>query len=320
VSPAEITVAIRDHATLLVFVNVLLLQLGLPVPAVPTLMIVGSLGLTYGYGAWLLALAVLASLIADLIWYAAGRALGYRVLSSLCRISINPGSCVTSAEGLFMRWGVWSLIVGRFVPGFSILGPPIAGSLRLPLPKFAMATALGAGVWAGGAIAAGWVLRNKVQLALNFMSEHFSVAVLVSVLAVGSWLGWALWKKHRFNALAAAPHATTQELASALASDSPPLVLDLRGAVLASTTDLIPGAVRTTLEDLPAAAAHWPKDRAIVTICACPQDATAVTAAHLLSTHGYKSVKALKGGYDAWTTYIASDVAAAASSNLRPCH
>ena len=81
-------------------------------------------------GAWLSRTGLsrrveLASVIADLLWYAAGRAFGYRVLSGLCRLSLNPASCVSATEERFMRWGVWSLVVAKFVPGFSTVAPPI---------------------------------------------------------------------------------------------------------------------------------------------------------------------------------------------------
>ena len=113
-----ITEVIQRAPVLVVFVNVLLAQLGLPVPAVPTLLVAGSLARSSGQAQQMLVAAVLASLIADWIWYLAGRAFGYRVLSGLCRLSINPGSCVSETEARFIRWGVWSLVIAKFIPAF----------------------------------------------------------------------------------------------------------------------------------------------------------------------------------------------------------
>ncbi|NMG77625.1 DedA family protein, partial [Aromatoleum diolicum] len=141
---SQITEAIQRDAVWVVFANVLLQQLGLPVPAVPTLLVAGSLAASSGQAGTMLVAAVAASVIADWIWYLAGRAFGYRVLSGLCRLSLNPDSCVSQTEARFVRWGVWSLVVAKFIPGFSTVAPPIAGSLRMPLTGFLLAAGAGA--------------------------------------------------------------------------------------------------------------------------------------------------------------------------------
>jgi membrane protein DedA with SNARE-associated domain/rhodanese-related sulfurtransferase len=300
----SITGAIQQSPVWVVFVNVLLQQLGLPLPAVPTLLVAGSLAGSSGQAVQMLTAAVLASLIADWIWYLAGRAFGYRVLSGLCRLSINPGSCVSETEARFIRWGVWSLVIAKFVPGFSTVAPPIAGSLRMPLPSFVAAAGLGAAIWAGAAILAGWLLRAEVQTALESMSRHGTAAITVVALGLCAWLAWKLWQKYRFEQLAAIPHITPAELMAALGSDAPPLLLDFRGDALIAQTGPIAGATQAHVDDLPQAVSHWPKDRHIVTLCACPEDATAVRAARSLTKLGYTSVRPLKGGYDAWMRHL----------------
>lgn len=297
---AQIADALQRDAVWVVFVNVLLQQLGLPVPAVPTLMVAGSLAASSGQAGALLAAAVLASVIADGVWYLVGRALGYRVLSGLCRLSINPGSCVSQTEERFLRWGVWSLVVAKFVPGFSTVAPPIAGTLRMGLPAFLIAAAAGAAAWAGAAIAAGWILREQVQTALAKLAANGTVALVVVGALLALWLGWKFWQKFRFERLAAIPHITPDELVAALASPMPPLVLDLRGPSMIAELGPIPGAAPASHDDLLAAVGAWPKAAPIVTLCACPDDAGAVQAAQALLRLGYVSVKPLRGGWEAW--------------------
>jgi len=291
---------LQGGAVWVVFGNVLLQQLGLPVPAVPTLLVAGSIAMSYGHMGQMLAAAVFASVLADWAWYLAGRAFGYKVLSGLCRLSINPGTCVSTAEALFMRWGAWSLIVAKFVPGFSTVAPPIAGSLQMPLSRFLVAAGIGAGLWAGAALVAGWVLRAKVQWAIDVLSRNGMVAVAAVALVLVSWLAWKLWQRRRFEQLAIMPHVTVAELRAALASDLPPLLLDLRGAAMVASAGPIHGALTVKLEDLPAAVGAWPKEHPIVTLCACPSDATARQAAQVLLRAGYGSTRPLRGGYDAW--------------------
>lgn len=296
----QISEAIRRDAAWIVFVNVLLQQAGLPVPAVPTLLLAGSLALSWGPAGQVLAAAVLASVIADGLWFLTGRAFGYRVLSGLCRLSINPGSCVSETERRFLRWGLWSLVVAKFVPGFSTVAPPIAGALRMPLPSFLGAAGLGAALWAGSALWVGWLLRSEVNAAIALLDQHGTLVLVGALCALGLWLGWRLWQKHLFERLAAMPRITAAELMDALASEPPPLLIDLRGPAMIAETGAIEGAHVVALEQLDRLAAAWPKDRPIVTLCACPQDATAIKAAHALQRRGHAWVRPLAGGYEAW--------------------
>ncbi len=299
-----ITDAVQKNPVGVIFANVLLQQLGLPVPVLPTLLVAGSLAASSGQAIPMLAAAVLASVIADWIWYLAGRAFGYRVLSGLCRLSINPGSCVSETEARFVRWGVWSLVVAKFIPGFSTVAPPIAGSLRMPLPSFVAAAGLGAAIWAGAAILAGWLMRAEIQAALDVIGRHETTAIAVIVLGILAWLVWKARQKYLFEQQAAIPRITPAELMAAMRSDKPPLLLDFRGAALIAQAGAVAGASQANLDDLPGAVSRWPKHDPIVTLCACPEDATAVRAALSLNKLGYTSVRPLKGGYESWVRHL----------------
>ena len=297
---AQITETLRQDAVTVVFFNVLLQQLGLPVPAVPTLLLAGSLAATSGSLGQVLAAAVVASVLADWLWYWSGKVFGYRVLAGLCKLSINPSSCVSQTEARFIRWGISSLVVAKFIPGFSTVAPPIAGALRMSQAGFLLAAGVGAALWAGAALGAGWLLQDAVQSAIAALDRHATRALLVVLVLLAVWLGWKLWQKYRFRKFCAVPHVTPAELLAALGSDTPPLVLDLRGATMIAATGPIVGARVAEHDFLHEAVGDWPKDRPIVTLCACPEDAGAVQAARHLLNAGYLSVKPLKGGYEAW--------------------
>ncbi len=292
--------SLREEAPIFVFVNVLLQQLGLPVPSVPTMLLAASLAATPGALAPMLLVAVVASVAADLLWYAAGRHFGYRVLSGLCRISINPSSCVHQTEARFTRWGVWSLLVAKFVPGFSIVAPPIAGTLRMPLRRFIAASAAGAALWAGAALAAGWLLRAAVPDLIGALDRHSGSAVLGVLLTAALWLAWKLWQRQRFRRLRTIGHITVGELLEQLGGERPPLLLDLRSHTMIVEGGDIAGAVATDAAGVLQAVSAWPKDQPIVTLCACPQDAGAVSAASRLRDNGYAAARPLLGGWEAW--------------------
>ena len=297
---ADIAAAVERNAVPVVFLNVLMQQLGLPVPAVPTLLLAGSLALGPQPLGQVLAAAVLASVLADAAWYGAGRAFGYRVLSGLCTLSINPASCVSQTEARFVRWGLPSLVVAKFVPGFSTVAPPITGALRIPIAGFLLAAGIGALLWAGLALGTGWLMRGAVPGLIADLDRHGGFAAAAVGAALGSWLACMLWQRRRFRRLAALPQVTAAKLRRAMATEQPPLLLDLRGASMIAQTGPIAGAVVTEHDLLEQAVRDWPKHRTVVTLCACPQDAGAIEAAQRLLAQGYLDVRPLKGGYDAW--------------------
>ncbi|MCX7170331.1 MAG: VTT domain-containing protein [Proteobacteria bacterium] len=255
---------------------------------------------TQGDFASVLAAAVIASVAADWMWYLAGQVFGYRVLSGLCRLSINPATCVSQTEARFVRWGLGSLVLAKFIPGFSTVAPPIAGSLRMALPGFLLAAAAGAALWAGLALGTGWIFRKEVLIIINVLDTHTGSAMITVLCLLACWLIWKLWQKYRFRKLSALPHITVDELVAAMESQLPPLLLDLRGRSMVAKTGPIANATLAEHDHLSDAVGKWPKEQPIVTLCACPEDAGAIQAALSLLNAGFLSVRPLKGGYAAW--------------------
>ncbi|MFO6085450.1 hypothetical protein ACLBTQ_11525, partial [Pseudomonas aeruginosa] len=94
----ELQPLLENHGLLLLFLNVLCEQAGLPIPAYPALIVAGALAMQ-GVGAPLgvvLLVVVLACLLADVAWYLAGRRYGGFLLRSICKVSLSQDSCSTS--------------------------------------------------------------------------------------------------------------------------------------------------------------------------------------------------------------------------------
>src|SRR5207247_9685527 len=133
----ELIDLIAKYGLALVFINVLVEQVGLPVPAVPTLIVAGALAATGQLSAAaVFGVAVLACFIGDGLWFPGGRIYGRRVMSAPCRISLSPDPCVRQSEHHFERWGKAALVISKFVPGLSTVTPPLAGPMRLGWPSF----------------------------------------------------------------------------------------------------------------------------------------------------------------------------------------
>jgi rhodanese-related sulfurtransferase len=110
-----------------------------------------------------IALAAVASLIGDTFWYWLGRTRGPRVMSWLCRMSLEPDSCVRRTQGVFDRWGARALVVAKFVPGLSTIAPPLAGVVRMPLQQFVVFSALAGAVWGGAYLTLGWIFSAQLE-------------------------------------------------------------------------------------------------------------------------------------------------------------
>ncbi|WP_370679017.1 VTT domain-containing protein [Comamonas sp. GB3 AK4-5] len=294
--------ALTLYAPGVVFANVLLQQLGLPLPVLPTLLLAGSLAPSLPRLAALLALALLAAMLADRAWYLVGQRFGSRVLAWMCKLSINPGSCISQTADRFGRWGAWSLLLAKFIPGFSAVAAPLAGVLRMPVARFTLAAAGGASLWAGLALGTGWLLRHQVDRALTMLQTHGPLLAMAAALLLVLWLGSKLWRRQLFLHLAAMPSVTAAQWAQAQSWERPPRLLDLRGPALVAELGEIANAQTVSLAQLPRLVRPWPRDTHIITLCACPHDATAARAAQRLRRLGFAHACHFQGGFDAWKT------------------
>jgi membrane protein DedA with SNARE-associated domain/rhodanese-related sulfurtransferase len=284
-----------------VFVNVLALQAGFPLPAYPTLIVTGALAARGNYSlAALLATAVGASLIADIGWYSVGRRVGGPVLRMLCRISLSPDSCVRQTESIFTRWGAQSLMVAKFIPGFASVATAMAGVLRVPLWRFVPADAIGATLWSGVAIALGYIFRNAIDDVLVVLQELGKIGLVLIVLAFAAYVFWKWLQRKRFIRQLVMDRITVDEVRRLMDAGSIGMVIDVRSPMAQEITGRIPGAVTVDPQNMTFDLVAVEPQSEVVVYCACPNEATAVKVAKALQQHGFKRVRPLHGGIDAW--------------------
>ncbi|MGH8800723.1 MAG: VTT domain-containing protein, partial [Casimicrobiaceae bacterium] len=294
------TALLLHYGASLVGANVFLQQAGLPIPAVPTLMIAGALAMSGQFNIGLaFAAAVAASLVADLAWFWAGRRYGYHVLRLLCRISLSPDTCVRQTEGIFERWGFFSVLVSKFIPGFSIVAPPIAGALRMRTGAFVLASAGSAALWAGTAMAVGALFAREVDAVLVWMAANIALATLALCLVVALYVFLKAFERWRMARFVVGAMISVDELRDALAGTSPPVVVDVGTRLARSARPRIPGARPLDLDAI-ARVGDFPSDRDIVLYCACPNEASSRRAAQILIRRGLRRARPLAGGIDAW--------------------
>jgi len=260
---------IATYGLALVFANVLAEQLGVPIPALPTLVVAGALAAEGKLSAPLTLLAaVAAAVIADLVWYEIGRRQGHRVLKTLCRISLSPDTCVRQTERYFERWGLPSLLFAKFIPGFSTVAPPLAGAFRSSRAAFLLFDTSGAVLWAGTGIAAGMLFHRAIDRALEKLASvgAWAFVLLAAALAAFIAVKWQR-RRHFFEALRAA-RITVEELRRLMADGKSPVVLDVRSSsALKADPRRVPGAEMFDVSEIDRRVAALPRDREIILYC-----------------------------------------------------
>jgi membrane protein DedA with SNARE-associated domain len=257
------------HGYALLFGWVLLEQMGLPIPAVPLLIAAGALA---GGGkmnlTFVMALALIAVIWADLFWYFLGRYRGGRILKLLCRISLEPDSCVRRTENLFVRHGAHSLLVAKFVPGLNTAAPSLAGIFRMPMRRFMVFDSLGGFLWVVTFTTLGLIFSDQLeQIAVHALRWG---GWLVAGLA-GSLAAYVLWKfiqRRRFLRRLRIARITAKELMDKLTAGENISILDLRQPIdIEAFPQMIPGALRIAMEEIEGRHGEIPRDRDVVLYC-----------------------------------------------------
>ncbi|MFC5436924.1 DedA family protein/thiosulfate sulfurtransferase GlpE [Rhodanobacter umsongensis] len=320
----EIITLIAQYGLLLVFFNVLVEQAGVPVPAVPTMIVAGALAANGKLPvAGVVLAAVLACLISDLVWYWAGRRFGSGVMRTICRISLSPDSCVKQSELRFQRWRGRVLLIAKFVPGLSTVAPPLVGAMGLRLPSFLLLDGLGSLLWAGVAVGLGHAFAAQIDVVLAALASAGTVAFELLLVLLALYIAAKWWQRRRLLLALRMARITVDELNQSIADGQSPVVVDVRSqAARLLDSRIIPGALLADLEGVDRALAGISPDRELVIYCSCPNEVSAARAAKLLMAIGYRRVRPLLGGLDAWDAagYTIDRLPVAAGSGADPLH
>ena len=285
----------------LVFAAVVLEQSGFPVPAPPVLVVAGALAATGSMRPELVLLAAFAGcIVADHGWFLIGRRMGRRLLSTICRLSLSPDTCVRKTDDLISRHGPALLLVAKFIPGVSAVAVPTAASMGIAYRRFIVFDGLGCLIWSGAYVGLGVIFSREITRLLGAMSwiGGGSVAILASLLAI--YIGAKYLHRRRLRRLHRLVRISPDEVVPLLAEDPGLIIIDARSALArAEDPRKLPRAIevleRPAIEMLPADA----RDRTIVTFCTCPNEASAALLAEELIRAGFRRVRVLTGGVDA---------------------
>ena len=290
------------HGLLVLFGAVFFEQLGLPLPAFPWLLAAGALSASGKFNlASGLGTAVIACVLADVLWFFLGRYRGVQVLGLLCRISLEPDSCVRRTRNVFTKYGPRSLVIAKFVPGISTVAPPLAGINRMSLASFVTFDVVGSLLYAGACMAAGYLLSEQIDqlgAAIHQIGGSLTKVILTVIVL---YIAWKYWQRRRLFRKLRMARITVAELLGMLDGKTPPIIVDLRSRKeLESDPASIPGAIQSGTDEFESRLSGLERHRDIVLYCSCPNEASSARAALRLQRIGFKRVRPLLGGIDAW--------------------
>jgi membrane protein DedA with SNARE-associated domain len=257
------------HGYLLLFGFVFAEQIGLPIPAIPILLGAGALA---GWGSFSFAIALVvaavAAMLSDLIWYELGRRRGHSVVTLICRVALEPDSCVRQTTEVFGRYGSRALLFAKFIPGLNTAAPPLAGLARVSRKRFLLFDGAGSLVWAGLFLTLGYLFSPQLEQIANWGSRlgAWMLALLAGGLA--GYVCWKYWHRRRFLRMLQASRITPDELRRRLEGGEDVMIVDVRHALEWELEGVkLPGALQLQPGELQLRHLEIPRDREIVLYC-----------------------------------------------------
>ncbi len=257
------------HGYVVLLVWVFAEQVGIPIPAMPLLLAAGALAGT-GHLSFFPSVfcAVLGAVAADTIWFQLGRRKGIKILQLLCRISLEPDSCVRRTEGIFSKQGARSLLVAKFIPGLGIVTPPLAGIFHMRSRRFLLFDALGSLLWAGAFTGLGYVFSGQIELVADRLASLGGWLVVLLVGALAAYIAYKFIARQRFLRELRIARITVEELKEKIDSGEDLVIVDLRHSLdFEADPETIPGAMHLDAKELEEKNDRLPRDREVILYC-----------------------------------------------------
>ena len=243
---------ILQHGTLVVFVAALAEQLGLPVPAGIVLLAAGAaVGTGQLSPAPTITAAVIAALLGDFVWYELGAQRGRSVLATLCRVSLEPDTCVRKTENVYARYGSAAIVFSKFVPGLSTVAPPLAGVVGIACWRFLVLDLIGAFTWTSAYVGAGWMFRREIEWLADVISQTTQSAFGAAFLIASGYIAFKYAARRRILRELRIARVTPNELRVLMQGTQVPMIVDMRGDG-EWAQGALPGALRLSTNELDA--------------------------------------------------------------------
>jgi membrane protein DedA with SNARE-associated domain len=253
----------------LIFAFVFAENLGVPLPSFPVIILAASTVRSMHFSiAGLVLVSAMGALGGDIFWYTLGSLRGRPILRTLCSLTLNPDSCVSRTENIFVRHGMKSLLVAKFVPGLNTVGPPLAGMLKVSFPRFVLFDLGGILIWSGSAITLGILFRNQVEWVLEWLQAFGRLGVPILGVLIAGWLLLKWVERRRFYQLLEKSRIAPPELKEMLERGDELAIVDLRSDLSYQTEGMkIPGAIHIPPKQFEQRFGEIPQGRPVIMYC-----------------------------------------------------
>jgi membrane protein DedA with SNARE-associated domain/rhodanese-related sulfurtransferase len=292
---------LAQHGYTILFAAVFLETIGFPIPAAIALLLAGGASARGSLRAPLaLGGAFATMLIGDTLMFFLGRYTGWWLLGLLCRLSLNPESCILRSADSFYKRGRTLLVFAKFVPGINTMAPPLAGSMNMRWTQFAALDAAGAALYVGSYWSVGFLFSDAVGAITHTMQTFGRIVEGALLTAVAGYIGYLAWTWIKSSALRAIPRVRPAEAAQALTAKGAVIYdvrshgyYDQKAQRIQGSKRFEPHAVRQQPLEAPAAG------QPVYLYCTCVRDATSARVAKELIDQGV-NVSVIQGGLRAW--------------------
>lgn len=299
---SDLTSLVQNYGLLLVFASAFIEQLGLPIPSYPVLLVAGALSFVGGDSLILImAIGTLGVVMGDLVVYALGARFGRRALSVVCKLSFARDDCVRRTEDRFARFGPWALLFVKFLPGFALVLILLSGFTRLALPLFLLLDGVGAVVYVALPVILGAIFHGAIDSALAAITRwgEFGTALVIGLLLL--YAVYRVVDRQLFIRQLRMARISVEELAGLIDTGKTPVIFDVRSAEARQREGIIPNSIGARADEISLVAAQYARDAEIIVYCSCPNEASAAVAARHLKRAGFKHIRPLLGGIEAWS-------------------
>lgn len=263
--------SVAHHGYLLVFVVVFAEAAGLPAPAALALVAAGAACASHLLSAPLSFLvAGIAMMLGDIILFFLGRTAGWRLLSILCQLSMNPESCILRSAESFYKHGKVTLLFAKFIPGVNTMAPPLAGSMKMRPAQFLRLDLAGTCLYILAYGALGYIFRDFVVRITHGLQSAGHAFGEVLVVAIVFYVAYRIWQYRRYQVTDMVPRIAVEELAKRMTTQGAGdlLIMDVRShGYYDSGAARIAGSIRLEPNQLAQEIESLPKDKDIFLYC-----------------------------------------------------
>jgi membrane protein DedA with SNARE-associated domain len=265
----ELLLALTHYGYVLLFTWLVAEQMGLPLPGFPALLAAGVL---CGTGKLAMAICVpltlLACMIGDTIWFCLGRRYGAAIVKTLCRVSLEPDSCVRKTSSFMVRHGARALVFAKFIPGIGSMAITIAGQSAMGIGTFAAYDFAGSLLYVSTFLGIGFVLSQSIEKVERISRHAGALAIPAATLTAVALIATRYVQRRRFLHDLKMARISPEELRAMLDQGQEPFIVDLRHSLdFLPYPQVIPTAVRMDPAQLAANVSMLPRDREIILYC-----------------------------------------------------